>query len=368
MKWIARVDCRQAVRGWTRGFAVAASLASVIVAANEPASAPTEVTSTVTTTVTGDGPATAAMPTSNAPDELAEIVVQGRGPRFVSPTRRDEIGRIWAPVYIDGKGPFRLVLDTGASHSAVTRIVAIVLGIRTDEAPPVLLSGVTGATKVPTIRVDQLSVGELSVDPLMLPILPDAFGGAEGVLGYEGLSDKRVFIDFRHDQLKITFSRGEKSPQGFLTIPFRSIGGQLVVIDAIVGHVHTKAIIDTGGQTTIANLALRSALGRYSTQPPGLPDEIIGVSLDAEKGVIVKTPDIEIGAIKIRDSGITYADVNIFKHWKLLDPPAILIGMDVLGLLDTLIIDYRRQELQLRMETPDTTSQSNVAGRVGSAR
>jgi hypothetical protein len=27
-----------------------------------------------------------------------------------------------------------------------------------------------------------------------------------------------------------------------------------------------------------------------------------------------------------------------------------LIGMDVLGLLDTLIIDYRRHELQLRMD------------------
>jgi hypothetical protein len=27
----------------------------------------------------------------------------------------------------------------------------------------------------------------------------------------------------------------------------------------------------------------------------------------------------------------------------------LLIGMDALGLLDTLIIDYRRNELQLRM-------------------
>ena len=29
--------------------------------------------------------------------------------------------------------------------------------------------------------------------------------------------------------------------------------------------------------------------------------------------------------------------------------PAMLIGMDALGLLDTLIIDYRRHELQIRM-------------------
>jgi hypothetical protein len=32
-----------------------------------------------------------------------------------------------------------------------------------------------------------------------------------------------------------------------------------------------------------------------------------------------------------------------------LREPAILIGMDALGLLDTLVIDYRRHELQMRM-------------------
>jgi hypothetical protein len=311
---------------------------------------PDSVTTTVTATPAAAAAAASTASAGDASEELMEIVVQGRGPRFVSRTHRDEIGRIWAPVLINGRGPFRLVLDTGASHSGVTRIVPLVLGIRTDQAPPVILSGVTGSTKVPTIRVDSLSVGELAVEATLLPILPDAFGGAEGVLGYEGLYDKRIYIDFRRDQLNITFSRGEKSAQGFLTIPFRSIGGQLVVIDAIVGHVRTKAIIDTGGQTTIANLALHYALEKRSMQPRGRPDEIIGVSLTPEKGEIINTPEIELGAIKIRDSGVTYSDVNIFKQWKLLKEPAILIGMDVLGLLDTLIIDYRRHELQLRMD------------------
>ena len=41
----------------------------------------------------------------------------------------------------------------------------------------------------------------------------------------------------------------------------------------------------------------------------------------------------------------------IFKQWKLTDQPAILIGMDALGVLDTLIIDYHEHELQLRTRT-----------------
>ena len=40
--------------------------------------------------------------------------------------------------------------------------------------------------------------------------------------------------------------------------------------------------------------------------------------------------------------------MHIFEHWKLTREPALLIGMDALGLLDTLIIDYRRAELQVR--------------------
>ena len=46
---------------------------------------------------------------------------------------------------------------------------------------------------------------------------------------------------------------------------------------------------------------------------------------------------------------MTFADMRIFEYWKLTDEPALLIGMDALGLLDVLIIDYRRNELQLRM-------------------
>jgi predicted aspartyl protease len=289
------------------------------------------------------------IPAEEAAEELAEILVEAREPRFVAPTRRDQIGRIWAPVFINGRGPFRLVLDTGASHSGVTAMVALALGIPTDRSPPVMLRGVTGSATVPTIQVDTLSVGDVSVDSPMLPIVPDAMGGAEGILGSEGLANKRIFIDFRHDQITIAYSRGEKSGRDFVRIPFYSLRGQLIVVDAVVGEVRTKAIIDTGGQTTIANLALRNALARHNQGGKRRPDQIIGATMAVEDGEIIATPDIEIRTIKIVDPGVTFADLYIFKQWKLTREPAILIGMDALGTLDTLIIDYREHELHMRI-------------------
>lgn len=287
--------------------------------------------------------------TAAAIEELAEIMVEAPEPRYVSPTRRDQIGRIWAPVMINGHGPFRLVLDTGASHSAVTALVALALGIPTDRSTPVILRGVTGFTTVPTIHVNTLTVGDLAVDAPMLPIIPDALGGAQGILGSEGLAGKRIFIDFRHDKISITYSRNEKSPRDFVDIPFHAVHDTLVVVTARIGDVSTKAIIDTGGQTTIANLALRDALARRRLQGRGKPDQIIGATKDVQEGEVLPMPAIEIGTIQIRDSGVTFGDMYIFKQWKLLNEPAILIGMDALGLLDTLVIDYRRHELQIRM-------------------
>ena len=298
------------------------------------------------------GPRCAAPPDAAAAaiDELADIMVEAPEPRYVSPTRRDQIGRIWAPVMINGHGPFRLVLDTGASHSAVTSLVALALGIPTDQSPPVILRGVTGFATVPTIRVDTLTVGDLAVDSAVLPIVPDALGGAQGILGGEGLQGKRIFIDFRHDKITITYSRNERGGRDFVDVPFHSIRNTLVVVSAKIGDVRCRAIIDTGGQTTIANLALRAALNRRSLVcSKGKPDQIMGATKDIQNGEIISMPPIEIGSIQIRDSGVTFGDMYIFKQWNLLHEPAILIGMDALGLLDTLVIDYRRHELQMRM-------------------
>jgi len=280
-------------------------------------------------------------------NELSEILIEARGPRFVAPTQRDRIGRIWAPVFINGRGPFRLVLDTGASQSGVTAQVATALGVPLD-APAMMLRGVTGSAKVPAIRVHSLNVGELSIDGTVLPIVPDAMGGAEGILGTTGLGDKRISIDFRHDQISIVFSRGERIRAGFTRIPFRTWRGKLIAVNATVGNIPTIAIIDTGGQASIANLALRDALARHRSNLKGTPDQIIGATMDVQDGELIQTPAIAFGDIRIRDSGVTYADVYIFSHWDLLGEPAILIGMDALGLLDTLIIDYRTHELLVR--------------------
>ena len=52
---------------------------------------------------------------------------------------------------------------------------------------------------------------------------------------------------------------------------------------------------------------------------------------------------------------VTFTDTAIFQHWELTTEPALLLGMDVLGLLDVLVIDYRTKELHVRFRGPKAT-------------
>jgi hypothetical protein len=286
------------------------------------------------------------------PGQVGEVIVEAPEPRYVAPTRRDRIGRIWAPVLINDQGPFRLVLDTGASNSAVTAAVAAALGLPLDEGNAVMLRGVTGAREVPTISIDSLVVGDLELRSKRLPIVIDALGGAEGVLGTEGLQDKRIFIDFRHDKITIFRSHSERAPPGFVTIPINVVNGLLLVADIRIGPIRAKAIIDTGGQGTLANLPMKDALATRLRPEDVRADEITGATLDVQRGDRIIMPPIRIGDLTIRGAHITVGDMYIFQHWKMTREPALLIGMDVLGLLDTLIIDYRRHELQVLQRAP----------------
>ncbi len=307
----------------------------------------------LTGTLPADVPSGAPAPATQAPagiDALQEVMVQAPEPKYVAPTRRDRIGRIWAPVMIDGKGPFRLVLDTGANHSAITARTAQLMGVTPSEETYTRVTGFTGSAEVPTVHVAGMEVGDVLMGPADLPVLSDVFGGAQGVLGMEGLRNKRIYADFVHDNLVIARSHGERARPSFVTVPLRPYHG-LLVADCMVGSVHAKAIIDTGAQGTVGNLLLRDALMRH---PPhnATQTDIIGVSLDVQSGDYLPMPDIRFGEnMTVKGVHVTFGDMYLFQHWGLTDEPALTLGMDLLGTFDVLVIDYARSEMQIQIRT-----------------
>lgn len=346
-----------------RSLSCAAAIALLLTAAPKLAGA-TGAASTLTPST--PAPSALPAPTESTPAEpnaagdsketLGTVTVQAPEPRFVAPTRRDRIGRIWAPVFINGKGPFRLALDSCADTNGIIKRVAQALGLPGDGTHQVRLRGGVGSATVPVVPVTSFNVGDLSLGHTELPIVPDALGGADGILGTSRMGGRRVMIDFRHDLITITRSHGQHAPEGFLTVPFQTVRPELIVLDAWIGNVRAKAIIDTGGQTSIANLALRDAL-RHRRDQDRQPDRIEDVTKATMPADSVDSPPIQIEVpngktIEISNDRLLFANMAIFERWKLAKQPAVLIGMNTLGQLDILIIDYQRKELQIRMNGP----------------
>jgi hypothetical protein len=82
-----------------------------------------------------------------------------------------------------------------------------------------------------------MEVGELTMDSADLPVVADVFGGAQGVLGTEGLGDKRILIDFGHDRVSIMRSKGQLNRTGFETLPLRRLRDSLLALDVRVGGI-----------------------------------------------------------------------------------------------------------------------------------
>ncbi|MDH4105777.1 MAG: aspartyl protease family protein [Gammaproteobacteria bacterium] len=314
-------------------------LASALIAAVTAAllSAQAAVAQAVPAGTPADAPAAA----------IEEVVVSAPEPRYVAPTTRDQIGRIWAPVLINGKGPYRLVLDTGASRSAVTQRVVDDAGLPL-RVKPVKLRGVTGAAVVPAVQAASLAFGELLVEDAVMPVVADAFGGADGVLGSEGMGDKRIEIQFLRDRIRIARSHKEAAPTGFSVVPFEHSPNLGLRVQVMVGPIRATALIDSGAQVTVGNLALREALARRRNEKGAFDEAIIGVTEDIQQATRVRIPSIVAGGLMVRNAEIMFSDLHIMDHWQLNSRPALIIGMDVLGSLDTLVIDYRRNELQIK--------------------
>jgi predicted aspartyl protease len=288
--------------------------------------------------------------------QQVEISNQSNGveaaPLYASPTTQDRAGRIVAPVTINGRGPFRFLIDTGANTSVLSPRLVKELGLVPDGQSGILVSGVTGKTTVGSVSIATLEVGELKMHDLVLPVIGSALAGVDGILGVDGFADLRLTVDFEKDSVKVERSNNKRAPAGFTTMPAQFRHGRLVVIATVVGAIRAKAVIDTGAEGTLGNESLRQAVDRrFARKKPGEIASVEGVTADVQYGDVIRATKIDFNGIEIEDIDVAYGPFHVFELWDLQEQPALLIGMDVLGTADVLVIDYRRREVQVKPRT-----------------
>jgi Aspartyl protease len=269
---------------------------------------------------------------------------------YAESTRPDEQGRIVVPVMLNEQGPFYFMLDTGATHTVITQQALAQLGLQADERWPVLLRGVSSVKRVPTVVVDSLQAGSLQFNQLRMPVLSGLIvEGLDGILGIDSLGDNRISADFQNDSVRITDANGVLADKGYSVVAFHRIERPLIMINARVGRVPARAIIDTGGAHTLGNAALLKALQRQSggKLAGARQGEVTDATNTTQPTLLAPVPNIAFGPVAVVNLPVSFGEFPVFDTWGVNDRPTLLIGMDALGLLNGLTIDYRRKQLHI---------------------
>jgi len=288
-----------------------------------------------------------ALPPAPAPAPAAGSVPADAPskPDYEAPTSPDQIGRV---VMVNSQGPFSFALDTGANRTVLSPHLAQALGLAVAAENRVTMNGTTGSAVVPTALVEQIAAGDVTLVGQRLPVANALTNDIDGVLGVDGLAGKRVMVDFKTGRIEIRNSRYEKPLNGTARIPAQLRFGRLMVVDAYVEHVRVKAVIDTGSEYTLGNAALYAALqdpSRANVPYPAV--EVRGETLALQPGQRWPVIAIKVGDVHAVHFSIVFGRFYIFQLWNLEAQPAVVIGMDLIGRLDTLVLDYQRREVQM---------------------
>jgi len=284
------------------------------------------------------------------PATVPEIVpeVGPTKPDYEAATQPDRIGRIIVPVMVNGSGPFNFALDTGANTTVLTPHLVDALGLHAAEEDSVIMNGATGSAVVPTASVERVAAGDVVLEKQQLPIADALTPSIDGILGVDGMESKRIVVDFKKNRIEIRDARHERPLPWARRIPAQLNFGRLVVVDATVDGVRVKAVIDTGSQYTLGNDALRAALRLPKRLNAEATIDVLGEALTKQRGQRQRVTAIQVGDLRVNHLNVAFGDFYVFKLWELDNRPALVIGMDLIGLLDTLVIDYERHEVQFR--------------------
>jgi len=259
-------------------------------------------------------------------------------------------GRMVAPIMVNGAGPFRFIVDTGANRSAVSQALAERLGLTPTGVGDV--HTVSGVMSAPMTEIDTFHYGGLQLQAGTAPIVQSAvLAGEEGLLGVDGMRGRRLRIDFENRCIEISpASRPMVRQRGWTSIPGELRFGHLVVVEGRIRTQRFHVIIDTGSDSTLANRAFRDQLNGVRVSPERTDYArayTAGTPIVLDSAVLI--PRFTLGDVQIRGITAYVADFHIFRLWGFADEPALLIGMDVLSQTRAIAIDYNASVVHFRL-------------------
>ena len=286
-------------------------------------------------------PATAQEPPQEIEPEIDEQPIQLLTNLFT---------RVGAAVFINGRGPFTFVIDTGAGTTSIADSLADRLAL--PPLQPVLVHGITEARVTRSVGVNRLQLSGLGFRNLTCPVFPRDQLGADGLIGLDVLGRFKLRFDVMRRSASLTIrgvaivmggdvQTGSRiRREGLRAVTGRF--GQMMLTQVTVDGQPTVAFIDSGAQYSIGNLALRRAVaargrdgGRLARAVP-----IYGVTGQSLSADLARVDELRLGATRLGATPLLFADLHCFQTLGLSERPALLIGADLLGRFREVTLDF----------------------------
>jgi hypothetical protein len=278
--------------------------------------------------------------------------------------------RLTVQVLVNGRGPYHFLVDSGADTSVVGLRIARALNLPL--GTPAILNGMTSRNLVDRVKVVQLTLGSTTINDLQLPALSERDVGGQGMIGIDALVRQRLLMDFEKRLIKIEDARLPPRPlPGEIVVTAKRRRGQLILTEVRAAGLPLEAVIDTGSQITIGNVALRDRLlrKRHRFQTVEVTG-VTGVTIKLQLGVI---NELRLGSVVLRHVPIAFADVPPFALFGLSQEPALLLGTDLLEKFRRVSLDFQARKVRFQLRkcgssgtVISTSPQSTMLTRISS--
>ena len=180
----------------------------------------------------------------------------------------ERYGKPYIMVTINGRGPYRFVIDTGTGGDAmVTPELARELGLPTVGQTTLSDPSGQGGRKAPVVMIESLQFAGMdfpNVRAVSHPFFAEA-GTCDGLLGFTLFRDFLLTLDFPNRQ--VVLSKGSLAPDGGKTVlPFRMPDGVPVASLKVDGLQPVEAQLDSGGGGLVLPEKLAEHL-KYDVSP-----------------------------------------------------------------------------------------------------
>ena len=269
-------------------------------------------------------------------------------------------------VKVNGKGPFRFVVDSGAGFVVISEEISRKLKIR-----PVAAGGTsrgvsgTGRFNIVYGVIDRLDIGDLTVESIPTYIRKVQDPGKLHIDGYVGLSvlsNFKISVDYEHRTFEVRAKDTITPPatDQDVVVPYRMTNGGMMSVPVDIGkEVPLNFIVDTGASSTVVSRRAYEKFNLETKQHKGVGVRVVGAGGITENVPVVVLDRLQIvGSQSMQDYvRAIVLDLDPINETAGFEQGGI-IGSDVLRLF-RVEFDFDKGTVLLRPNTKRTGAQAS---------